>query len=752
MTAEKFKCIVCEGKLELNIDNFPPEKSKKNGLSSTCRACKREHLREWRINRSKKKLPCPTQGCTGILKASSRCDKCSNQIRRHGKTFPGSKDYTNLITVHNETSEIQIFHKSRLLGVVTVDTEDLVKLKEFNWCYRLNEIFTTNGSRRLVTLLIDCKEGYWIQRIDGNIWDCRKSNLEIRSRTVATRHNKIPKSNSSGIKGVSWDDRSQRWIVYLTNNGKRHFGGSHEDIVDAIEARKELEVIHWGDVYTGKSDYAKEQLLKGFQKHYNLLKKSIDKHLVFTPEETKRLKDSFDYLRSNKKNGKLTASQIKLVESLPGFVWYKKKDFSNFEYLSSYYALLDKFLKREGHLMVNVDNHVEDGVHLGIWVQRIRTYYRKGKLPKHVIKKLESYDEWVWEPNEVQAEITFQKHFNLLKSFVQKHGILKNYVSELKPAHDYFSKRKKVGSLTEYHFNLLESLPGFTWARQDDEWMRKYNVLIEDPETILSQSYLYEVSGIKIGVWINLQRTLYRKGELQPERQRLLENIPGWFWKYRDSPEEEWMHWYKALKNYVNLNGSATKVLPTTEYDGRKIGQWVGTQKQKYKGKIYPLQATQIKLLEDIPGWSWTSRKFKENYDLIVQYQKENGHTLIPKSYRVNDIPLGAWASKLRTKYKRNQLDTTQIKMLNKIPNWIWKRESLSWDDYFHVLRIEVNRIGEFKISNKDSIDGVNIGNWIQRQRKLYKNNELSKEAISLLEDIPGWFWSKEDKIRNQKG
>ena len=33
------------------------------------------------------------------------------------------------------------------------------------------------------------------------------------------------------------------------------------------------------------------------------------------------------------------------------------------------------------------------------------------------------------------------------------------------------------------------------------------------------------------------------------------------------------------------------------------------------------------------------------------------------------------------------------------------------------------------------------IGRWVRRQKNEFKNNNLSKERISLLESISGWNW-----------
>lgn len=44
----------------------------------------------------------------------------------------------------------------------------------------------------------------------------------------------------SGVRNVSWNRAARRWVVALTHNRKRVFGGSFSDIEDAILAAEQL--------------------------------------------------------------------------------------------------------------------------------------------------------------------------------------------------------------------------------------------------------------------------------------------------------------------------------------------------------------------------------------------------------------------------------------------------------------------------------------------------------------------------------
>ncbi|URN85894.1 AP2 domain-containing protein [Acetobacterium wieringae] len=52
---------------------------------------------------------------------------------------------------------------------------------------------------------------------------------------------KLPKSNTSGIKGVVWDKSRQKWIAQITFKGKNINLGRYDDIKEASKARAEAE-------------------------------------------------------------------------------------------------------------------------------------------------------------------------------------------------------------------------------------------------------------------------------------------------------------------------------------------------------------------------------------------------------------------------------------------------------------------------------------------------------------------------------
>ena len=61
------------------------------------------------------------------------------------------------------------------------------------------------------------------------------------------RNRVTPSNSTSGIKGVSWRKRNQKWRAYITVNHKRIELGEYENKEDAITARQKAEEKYFGD-------------------------------------------------------------------------------------------------------------------------------------------------------------------------------------------------------------------------------------------------------------------------------------------------------------------------------------------------------------------------------------------------------------------------------------------------------------------------------------------------------------------------
>ena len=83
-----------------------------------------------------------------------------------------------------------------------------------------------------------------IDHINHNTTDNRLCNLRSVSRVENTRNAKKRIDNTSGIVGVSWVKKINRWRSRISHRGKRIFLGTFKCFNQAVAARKSAEKLY----------------------------------------------------------------------------------------------------------------------------------------------------------------------------------------------------------------------------------------------------------------------------------------------------------------------------------------------------------------------------------------------------------------------------------------------------------------------------------------------------------------------------
>ena len=139
------------------------------------------------------------------------------------------------------------------------------------------------------------------------------------------------------------------------------------------------------------------------------------------------------------------------------------------------------------------------------------------------------------------------------------------------------------------------------------------------------------------------------------------------------------------------------------------------------------------------------TKTWLEFYKLAKEYYEEFGHLDIKTEEIYKGKELGNWASIQRYRRKIpksnrswSKITEEEINLLNEI-NFNWDRNrnfDKIWMKYYNLAQKYFNEYGDLNISNTFIYEGVNLGNWIRRQRDDYKNNRISENRIILLNKI----------------
>jgi len=107
-----------------------------------------------------------------------------------------------------------------------VDDEDFVHLNKWKWRFNSpgDAVRWTLGSHKIRKLIILHREimsppvSKVVDHINHDRLDNRKTNLRICSRSENCRNSVKSSLNTSGYKGVYWDDTRKRWRTHIRIN------------------------------------------------------------------------------------------------------------------------------------------------------------------------------------------------------------------------------------------------------------------------------------------------------------------------------------------------------------------------------------------------------------------------------------------------------------------------------------------------------------------------------------------------------
>jgi hypothetical protein len=424
------------------------------------------------------------------------------------------------------------------------------------------------------------------------------------------------------------------------------------------------------------------------------------------------------------KRDKISDSQRELLESLPGWIWDARAD-----RWQQKFAFLQQFQAREGHALVP-QGYKEDGVNLGSWVQEQRV--NRANMTTERRKLLESVPGWSWDPYTESWERGYaaltsfaerQGHAKVPRNFLEGGINLGNWVAE---------QRGSRLKMTDERRQRLEAVPGWSWNAVEESWMQHLELLrvYADQEGHTNVPVDCVEDGLKLGQWTRLRRREHKN--LSPERQALLESIPGWFWGRKG--DYVWNQKFEMLKRFVESEGHALVPGGYVE-SGIKLGSWVREQRAEREN----LPTERVAKLESLPGWSWgvMGDSWFEKYEIVKRFADREGHSRVPQPHKEDGVAIGSWVTDQRG--IRKTLSRERCALLEQLPGWSWEPHEDRWQRNYKLVQQFGDREGHTRVPDRYVKDGANIGSWVLTQRM--NRDNLSSERKELLESLPGWAW-----------
>ena len=220
---------------------------------------------------------------------------------------------------------------------------------------------------------------------------------------------------------------------------------------------------------------------------------------------------------------------------------------------------------------------------------------------------------------------------------------------------------------------------------------------------------------------------------------------------------ETWNERFELAKKYyeyhgnLNMGNFITKDGINYDKDGFWLGHWLNRQRTQHN--LGQLTSEHREKLESI-GFVFDSvheLNWNEFYGQLHNYL-EHYHTLnIPKKFNTIDginydekgKNLGAWWHVQKSKYNKGTLKDEQIKKIDKLYDILNEYEKVNWNKMYEFSKKYYERYNTLRIKQSSilifdniCVDMEKLANWINKQRRDYRNGSLSLEKVEKLKQI----------------
>jgi hypothetical protein len=132
----------------------------------------------------------------------------------------------NIIIQKQHYAEIILQNKKPIgcaRALINAHKIDLIKFYKWRLDSRGYAVATINGHEiRLHRLIINAADGDLVDHINQNKLDSRDENLRITTASINLHNCGLSIRNTSGVKGVYQNKKSQKWVAKIMVNGKSY--------------------------------------------------------------------------------------------------------------------------------------------------------------------------------------------------------------------------------------------------------------------------------------------------------------------------------------------------------------------------------------------------------------------------------------------------------------------------------------------------------------------------------------------------
>ncbi|MBF0110852.1 MAG: helicase associated domain-containing protein, partial [Magnetococcales bacterium] len=426
--------------------------------------------------------------------------------------------------------------------------------------------------------------------------------------------------------------------------------------------------------------------------------------------------------------GGLDADRVARLDRL-GFVWDPKM--AAWERML---ANLRRFHARFGHCRVE-HPFPEDGS-LSQWVARQRRDYQQQRLDPSQIQRLQSLD-FTWDPDAWEWD-HFLGRLSRFRMATRHAWITDPFPRD--PELGAWAARQRTlrrkGRLDDDRKRQLDAL-GFVWDLEAADWEDHFRQL-----TLFRRLYGHaqvedrDARHPQLARWCAEQRLLWQKDQLNPERQRLLDDI-GFV---QDLEEAHWQSTFARLKDFQCRHGHL--VIDPANPRTTGLVAFIEEQRQaRAKNRLHPRRIDRLNALGFI--WSAREERWETLFDRFLAFKRHHLHGNVPERLPEDpDLPL--WVAEQRRDARRGAMDADRHARLT-MAGFIWDPETWYWERMFELFARHQRHHGDEDPAKVDA-KLATLGDWMTSQRRMKGSGRIDKERIQRL-DALGFVWDPEARF-----
>ena len=208
---------------------------------------------------------------------------------------------------------------------------------------------------------------------------------------------------------------------------------------------------------------------------------------------------------------------------------------------------------------------------------------------------------------------------------------------------------------------------------------------------------------------------------------------------------KRWETNFRLSEQFVKKYGRMP--FPKEVYEGVCLYRWLILEKSKYLSGTMP-QDIVFRFAEigiDIANFSSRPKSmaekkrisrdeaFQEDFSVLMDFLKKY-HRFPETNEFFENVTIGKLCEKWRKAYQKKQLGLKRIYQLNQI-DFPWTATELRWRSRFLLLQKYVEEHKHLPAIN-ESYQNVKLGNWLYRQRRLYRHQKLDSKHLALLKRL----------------